>query len=38
VKRVREQDSSDALVFFKHEDEDKGPRMAKRYLKLVAHA
>lgn len=38
VQRVREQEWSDAFVFFKHEDEGKGPRMAKRYLKLAAHA
>jgi uncharacterized protein YecE (DUF72 family) len=36
VKRVREQDWSDAFVFFKHEDEGKGPRFAKRYLELAA--
>jgi uncharacterized protein YecE (DUF72 family) len=38
VNRVREQDWSDAFVFFKHEDEGKGPRMAKRYLELAADA
>jgi uncharacterized protein YecE (DUF72 family) len=38
VKRVREQEWSDAFVFFKHEDEGKGPRMAKRYLELAAGA
>ena len=36
VKRVQEQDWRDAFVFFKHEDEGKGPRMAKRYMDLVA--
>jgi uncharacterized protein YecE (DUF72 family) len=35
VKRVREQDWTDAFVYFKHEDEGKGPRMAKRYLELA---
>ena len=35
VKRVREQDWRDAFVFFKHEDEGKGPRMAKRYMELA---
>jgi uncharacterized protein YecE (DUF72 family) len=38
VKRVREQGWRDAFVFFKHEDEGKGPRMAKRYLELAACA
>jgi uncharacterized protein YecE (DUF72 family) len=38
AKRVRGQDWSDAFVFFKHEDEGKGPRMAKRYLELAAGA
>jgi uncharacterized protein YecE (DUF72 family) len=32
VKRVRKQNWRDAFVFFKHEDEGKGPRMAKRFL------
>jgi uncharacterized protein YecE (DUF72 family) len=36
VKRVREQGWGDAFVFFKHEDEGKGPRMAKRYMELAA--
>jgi uncharacterized protein YecE (DUF72 family) len=36
VKRVREQDWRDAFVFFKHEDEGRGPQMAKRYLELAA--
>ncbi len=36
VKRVREQDWRDAFVFFKHEDEGKGPQMAKRFLELAA--
>ena len=30
VKRVQEQDWRDAFVFFKYEDEGKGPRFAKR--------
>jgi uncharacterized protein YecE (DUF72 family) len=38
VKRVQEQDWRDAFVFFKHEDEGKGPRMAKRFLELAACA
>jgi len=35
VKRVREQNWRDAFVFFKHEDEGKGPQMAKRFLELA---
>jgi uncharacterized protein YecE (DUF72 family) len=35
IKRVRQQDWQDAFVFFKHEDEAKGPRMAKRFLELA---
>jgi uncharacterized protein YecE (DUF72 family) len=34
VKRVQEQDWQDVFVFFKHEDEGKGPQMAKRFLEL----
>jgi len=34
--RVREQPWRDAFVFFKHEDEGKGPQMAKRFLELAA--
>jgi uncharacterized protein YecE (DUF72 family) len=36
VKRVREQAWRDAFVFFKHEDEGKGPQLAKRFLELAA--
>ena len=32
--RVREQNWRNAFVFFKHEDEGKGPQMAKRFLEL----
>lgn len=32
--QVRTQTWSDAFVFFKHEDEGKGPRFAKRFLEL----
>ncbi|HVK19638.1 MAG TPA: DUF72 domain-containing protein [Fimbriiglobus sp.] len=35
AKRVQEQDWRDGFVFFKHEDEGKGPQMAKRFLELV---
>jgi uncharacterized protein YecE (DUF72 family) len=37
VKRVKEKAWRDAFVFFKHEDEGKGPRMAKRYMELAAY-
>ena len=36
VRRAREQPWQDAFVFFKHEDEGKGPRMAKRFIELAA--
>jgi uncharacterized protein YecE (DUF72 family) len=36
VKWVREQDWRSAFVFFKHEDEGKGPRMAQRFMELAA--
>lgn len=36
VKRIREQKWRDAFVFFKHEDEGKGPQLAKRLLELAA--
>ena len=35
VNRVRQQGWGDAFVFFKHEDEGKGPQMAKRFLELA---
>jgi uncharacterized protein YecE (DUF72 family) len=35
VRRVREQDFRDVFVFFKHEDEGKGPMMAKRFMELA---
>jgi uncharacterized protein YecE (DUF72 family) len=35
VKRVRSQDWREAFVFFKHEDEGKGPRLAERFLELA---
>jgi uncharacterized protein YecE (DUF72 family) len=35
VKRVLKQDWRDAFVFFKHEDEAKGPELAKRFLELT---
>ena len=33
-KRVREKDWKDAFIFFKHEEEGKGPQMARRFLEL----
>jgi uncharacterized protein YecE (DUF72 family) len=36
AKRLREQDWRDAFVFFKHEDEGKGPLLARRFLELAA--
>lgn len=38
VDRVQEQGWQDAFIFFKHEDEGKGPQMAQRYLKLAESA
>ena len=35
VNRVQKQDWQDAFVFFKHEDEGKGPQLAKRFLELA---
>jgi uncharacterized protein YecE (DUF72 family) len=35
VKRVQDQKWRDAFIFFKHEDEGKGPQMAKRFLELA---
>jgi uncharacterized protein YecE (DUF72 family) len=36
VKCVRQQGWQGAFVFFKHEDEGKGPQLAKRFLELAA--
>lgn len=36
VKCVRSQKWRDAFVFFKHEDEGKGPKLAKRFLDAAA--
>jgi uncharacterized protein YecE (DUF72 family) len=36
VKQVRKQGWGDVFVFFKHEDEGKGPQMAKRFMELAA--
>ena len=34
-ERLREKDWKDAFIFFKHEEEGKGPQMAKRFLELA---
>jgi uncharacterized protein YecE (DUF72 family) len=34
-ERVRGQDWREVYVFFKHEEEGKGPEMARRFLKLA---
>ena len=34
--KIRQQAWQDAFIFFKHEDEGKGPQMAKRFLELSA--
>jgi uncharacterized protein YecE (DUF72 family) len=36
VERVRGQAWRDGFVFFKHEDQGKGPRLAERFLELAA--
>jgi uncharacterized protein YecE (DUF72 family) len=36
VKRVQQQDWRSAFVFFKHEDEGNGPRLAQQFMKLAA--
>jgi uncharacterized protein YecE (DUF72 family) len=36
AKRAIEQDWRNAFVFFKHEDDGKGPEMARRFLDLMA--
>lgn len=35
LKRVRDQNWGDAFVFFKHEDEGTGPKLAAEFLKLA---
>lgn len=35
LKRLRKAEWQEAYVFFKHEDEAKGPKMAKRFLELA---
>jgi uncharacterized protein YecE (DUF72 family) len=34
MKRVQEQKWQDAFVFFKHEDEGVGPKLAAQFIKL----
>jgi uncharacterized protein YecE (DUF72 family) len=36
VRRVQEQAWRDAFVFFKHEDEGRGPQLARRFMELAA--
>jgi len=36
IDRVRQPGWQDAFIFFKHEDEGKGPQMARRFLELAA--
>ena len=36
IKKVRDTGWSEAFIFFKHEDQAKGPRLAKRFLELAA--
>jgi uncharacterized protein YecE (DUF72 family) len=35
AKKVNEQEWRDAFVFFKHEDEGKGPKLAKKFLEVA---
>jgi hypothetical protein len=35
MKAIQDQDWSHAFVFFKHEDEAAGPKMAERFMKLT---
>ena len=37
MKRIRDQDWNDAFVFFKHEDEGTGPRLAGEFLTLAGN-
>jgi uncharacterized protein YecE (DUF72 family) len=37
-RRIREQGWQDAFVFFKHEDEGVGPKLAARFMELCGHA
>src|SRR4029434_7057784 len=37
AERVREQNWQDTFIFFKHEEEGKGPAMAKRVLELAGY-
>jgi len=34
-ERVRQQNWREAFIFFKHEEEGKGPQMAKRFMELA---
>jgi len=37
-RRIREQSWQDAFIFFKHEDEGVGPKLAARFVELSGHA
>jgi len=36
LRRLRDQDWREAFVFFRHEDQARGPRLAKHFLALAA--
>ena len=36
AERVSQQNWKEAFIFFKHEDEGMGPKMAKRFLELAS--
>ena len=36
LERVRKQEWKDTFIFFKHEEEGRGPRMAERFLELAS--
>ena len=38
ARRIREQSWQDAFIFFKHEDEGVGPKLAARFVELSGHA
>lgn len=37
IKKIKKQEWDEAFIFFKHEDEGAGPKMAKRFLELAGH-
>jgi len=36
LKRIREQNWNETFLFFKHEDEGTGPRLAAQFMQLAA--